>query len=137
MASLAARRTVEGWHLAAFSSGYPAPVMMKKTLAVMIAASPASAVAHASDSVYLLVWWHVALALGVVGFLLFSTRGVVVKLQALAGLAIGTVLAWSIPGSLRPSASWQEDIVAVVLGIAPVVGFLAGMHVAERRVEAT
>ena len=93
---------------------------------------PGSAVAHGSDEVFYLLWWHIALLLWVLCFLIFGSVNKRRKLCSIAGFVLVPAVVWPVLGSISSDLTeWQDMALLVVVGAAPVLGFVAGLYLSR------
>jgi hypothetical protein len=105
---------------------------MKRSLVLGALLWPGSAVAHASDEVFYLLWWHIALVLWVLCFLIFSSVNKRRKLCSIVGFVLVPAVVWPVLGNISSDLTeWQDMALLVVVGAAPVLGFAAGLYLSR------
>jgi hypothetical protein len=111
---------------------------MKRSRALALLLWPINAAAHGSASIFYLLWWHVALLLCILCFLIFGSVNWKRKLCSILGFVLVPVAAWSTLGSISGDLSaWQEVAIGVALGAAPVIGFVGGLQLTKSEGRAT
>jgi hypothetical protein len=99
---------------------------------------PISALAHGSEAVFYLLWWHVALILWVLCFLVFSSVNKRRKFCAILGFVLVPVVVWSVLGSVSSGVdAWLDMALTVAIGAAPLIGFLMGLYLTRSKSHAT
>jgi hypothetical protein len=111
---------------------------MRRWLVVGGSLWPVSASAHGSAAVFYLLWWHVALLLCMLGFLIFSSVNKRRKLCSILGFVLVPVVVWSVLGNVSSDLNaWLDMAFYVAVGAAPLIGFIAGLYLTRSKGHAT